>query len=146
MKCWAALRKNKEKTKANCFDFILGSIKNEIRKKSRLFQMVLSRLWVNIKQGECNTIVFINRSCILPFAYTLKKEPFKLLDFFYLWAFLCRWSPFLHFLFSYELCVLQTVIIYTNHQTCVLSPVIIYAILRQIQQYREREMKILHKY
>ena len=44
--------------------------------------MVLSRLWVNIKQGECNTIVFINRSCILPFAYTLKKEPFKLLDFF----------------------------------------------------------------
>mgnify|MGYP000641691887 CR=1 FL=1 len=77
-----ALRKNKEKTKANCFDFILGSIKNEIRKKSRLFQMLLSRLWVNIKQGECNTIVFINRSCILPFAYTLKKEPFKLLDFF----------------------------------------------------------------
>lgn len=44
--------------------------------------MLLSRLWVNIKQGECNTIVFINRSCILPFAYTLKKEPFKLLDFF----------------------------------------------------------------
>ena len=38
--------------------------------------MLLSRLWVNIKQGECNTIVFINRSCILPFAYTLKKEPF----------------------------------------------------------------------
>jgi len=26
--------------------------------------MLLSRLWVNIKQGECNTIVFINRSCI----------------------------------------------------------------------------------
>ena len=46
--------------------------------------MLLSRLWVNIKQGECNTIVFINRICILPFAYTLKKEPFKLLDFFYL--------------------------------------------------------------
>ena len=44
--------------------------------------MVLSRLWVNIKQGECNTIVFINRSCILHFAYTLKKDPFKLLDFF----------------------------------------------------------------
>ena len=44
--------------------------------------MVLSRLWVNIKQGECNTIVFINRSCILPFAYTLKKEPFRLLDLF----------------------------------------------------------------
>ena len=41
-------QKNKEKTKANCFDFILGSIKNEIRKKSRLFQMLLSRLWVNL--------------------------------------------------------------------------------------------------
>jgi len=29
--------------------------------------MVLSRLWVNIKQGECNTIVFINRSWLSKF-------------------------------------------------------------------------------